>query len=193
MSDHQPAPPLSRSEAKARGLKVYKSWRYCRFGHDAMRTVSQGRCVQCMEAARTQRDRIRAKATATLKAQLKAQVLREQARDQARQAKAEAEARQQARALAATEKQKAREAAELAALEALPEADRAVALAAREKAARASLKAYREAALLEKHTAAQADSRARFYANAAHLSRPGVERAALPHPPELDDDSPPWD
>lgn len=190
MADAPPL-PLSRLEARTQGLKVYQSRRPCRFGHGSVRTVGRGLCVGCMEAARLERERIRTTATAALKADLRAQVLRELARDQKRQAKAETE--QQARKLAATEKQRAREAAELAALEALPEADLAVALAARKKAARAALKASREADLLEKHTAAQADSRARFYANAAHLSRPRVEMTALPHPPELDDDAPPWD
>lgn len=187
---HGVPPPRSRQEAKALGLKVYQSRRYCRFGHDGLRTVSRGQCVHCAETARVERARVRSKAAAALKAQIKAQVLRELAREQERQAKAEA--KRQARELEAAEKQRAREVAELAALEVLQEAELAAALAERKRAARAHHRAITEAATAARHEVARIESLARFHASAALRSRPGVPTSNTAGTSE-DDDTPPWD
>jgi len=71
-------PPMSRTEAKAQGLKVYPSQYHCRRSskHGALKLTSSNQCVQCAELERSIEKDLRAKVMDKLNAEAERSALR---------------------------------------------------------------------------------------------------------------------
>ncbi|TAK83328.1 MAG: hypothetical protein EPO09_21290 [Aquabacterium sp.] len=71
-------PPMTRTEAKAQGLKVYPSQYHCSRSakHGALRLVSSNKCVQCDELERSIEKDLRAKFMDKLKAEAERKALK---------------------------------------------------------------------------------------------------------------------
>lgn len=71
-------PPMTRTEAKAQGLKVYPSQSYCRRSskHGALKLTSSNKCVQCDELERSIEKDLRAKCMDKLKAEAERSALK---------------------------------------------------------------------------------------------------------------------
>lgn len=65
-------PPITRDQAKAQGLKVYKSKHYCRRSskHGALKVTRNNQCVQCAELERSIEADLRAKVMDKLRAEV---------------------------------------------------------------------------------------------------------------------------
>lgn len=72
------APPMTRTEAKAQGLKVYPSQYHCRKSskHGALKLTSSNKCAQCDELERSIEKDLRAKCMDKLKAEAERKALK---------------------------------------------------------------------------------------------------------------------
>lgn len=80
--------PNTRSEAKAQGLKVFRSFRFCsRPRHGSVRLVTTGECKACADARKVKKET--PEQAATRRARERAAAAKEAAKQEARKRKAE--------------------------------------------------------------------------------------------------------